>query len=494
MSSIFLNAVASALMQAASPPAAAPTAPPASAPTTPAPPVGAISTSADGPVPAAPSTATLLQSAAPRDRPVLPLDAAERTAIEHQPNIRQARYATAAAVGRVQEARSGYLPQLIGTASWTYGTESTKGTTAPSSTGGTGSGTMTTPPMASVVSTGATSTPASSYVAELAATQLIYDFGQTTEKWKSADRSVESLQATELTTRNQIIYNVRSAFFTARADHALVRVQAETLSNEQKHLVQTEGFVRAGTQPEIALAQTRTDLANAKVQLITAENNYDIARAQLNMAMGVTTDVDYDVSDKGLGTLEGEDDPSEQLVSRALSRRPELASLGKQHEADVLTIRSLEGGYAPTISGLAGAGVFGGAPNDLTPAWEIGLTLSWPILLGGLTHGQINEARGNLGVVDAQLEAERLQVRLDVEQARLSLRSAKVSIGATEEALINAREQLRLAEASYSQGVGNIIQLGDAQVAETAAGAQRVQADYNLAIARAQLLLALGQP
>ena len=106
----------------------------------------------------------------------------------------------------------------------------------------------------------------------------------------------------------------------------------------------------------------------------------------------------------------------------------------------------------------------------------------------------MREAEGNLGAVDAQLEAERLQVRLDVEQARLSVRSAKVSIGATEEALINAREQLRLAEASYSQGVGNIIQLGDAQVAMTSAGAQRVQADFNLAIARAQLLLALGRP
>ena len=331
-------------------------------------------------------------------------------------------------------------------------------------------------------------------MAQLAASQLIYDFGQTTEKWKSADRSVESLQATELTTKNQILYNVRSAFFTARADRALIRVQSETLANEQKHLVQTEGFVQAGTQPEISLAQTRTDLANAKVQLIQAENNYDIARAQLNLAMGVTASVDYDVADQGMSAIDGENDSAEQLIARALSVRPELASLTKQHEADVLTIRSIEGGYAPTISGIGGVGLFGGDVFNLTPAWQIGLNLSWPLFLGGLTRGQVREAQGNLGVVDAQLEAERLQVRLDVEQARLSVRSAKVSIGAAEEALINAREQLRLAEASYSQGVGNIIQLGDAQVAETSAGAQRVQADFNLAIARAQLLLALGRP
>jgi outer membrane protein len=483
MNSTFLGAFASVLMQAVAPPT--PAAAPVGAPTPSLPPAALsaspspVAASQDNAVPAAPSTAALLAGAATQSRPVLPLEAAEHTAMDHQPNIRQARSATAAAIGRVQEARSGYLPQVIGTASWAYGSEATHGASTAAMT---------------AAGTASTSNVASSYVAQLAASQLIYDFGQTTEKWKSADRSVESLQATETTTRNQIIYNVRSAFFTARADHALVRVEAETLGNEQRHLVQAEGFVRAGTQPEIALAQARTDVANAKVQLIQAENNYDVARAQLNMAMGVTTDVDYDVADKGLGVQDGEDDPSEPLVARALAARPELAGLVKLHEADVLTIRSLEGGYAPTLSGLAGAGLFGSDVTTLTPAWQIGLSLSWPILLGGLTHGQINEARGNLGVVDAQLEAERLQVRLDVEQARLGIRSAKVTIGATEEALINARDQLRLAEGRFAQGVGSIIELGDAQVAQTAAGAQRVQADFSLAIARAQLLLALGRP
>ncbi len=444
------------------------------------PPATSNPTARDAPVPVAPSTASLLASAAKPSRPVLALDAAERSALEHQPNLRQARFATAAAAGRVEEARSAYLPQVNGTAEWLYGTE--QGQSAR--------------PSCSALTTAA-GTPCgsqSAYVASLAASQLIYDFGQTTEKWKSADRSVEALQATETTARNQILLNVRSAFFTARADRALVGVQAETLANEQKHLLQTQGFVQAGTQPEVALAQARTDVANAKVQLIAAENSYDVARAQLNMAMGVTTDVDYDVADTGPDPIDGEDDPSEQLVARALSARPELASLAKQHEADVLTVRAFERGYAPSIAGLGGVGLFGGDVYSLSPAWQVGLSLTWPILLGGMTRGQIHEAQGNLGVVDAQLEAERLQVRLDVEQARLSIRSAKVSIGATEEALVNAREQLRLAEGRFSQGVGSIIELGDAQVAVTAAGAQRVQADFNLAIARAQLLLALGRP
>ena len=489
MARLLLQAAALAAPQAG--PSAQNASPSSASPASPVPPAPPAS---DPPVPKAPSTASLLASAATPNRPVLGLQGAEQTAVEHQPSLRQAHFATAAAAGRVEEARSGYLPQVTGTASWLLGSNKSGApcTGTPGATLVSGYPNPSVPVALPVQTLG--NSPCSTFIGQLTASQLIYDFGQTTEKWKSADRSVESLQATELTTKNQALYSVRSAFFTARADRALIRVQAETLENQQKHLVQTQGFVQAGTQPEIALAQNLTDLANAKVALIQAENNYDIARAQLNQAMGVTATVDYDVADQGMGTIDGEDDAAERLVNRAISARPELASLVKQHEADVLTIRSLEGGYAPSLSGVGGVGLYGGDFLSLTPGWDIGLSLTWPILLGGLTRGQIHEAEGNLGAIDAQLEAERLQVRLDVEQARLSVRSAKVSIGATEEALINAREQLRLAEASYSQGVGNIIQLGDAQVAVTSAAAQRVQADFNLAIARAQLLLALGRP
>ena len=80
-----------------------------------------------------------------------------------------------------------------------------------------------------------------------------------------------------------------------------------------------------------------------------------------------------------------------------------------------------------------------------------------------------------------------------MEQARLAVRAAKASLVAANEAETNAKEQLRLAEGRYAAGVGSIIELGDAQVAATTAQAQKVQADYNVSTARAQLLNALGR-
>jgi outer membrane protein len=333
--------------------------------------------------------------------------------------------------------------------------------------------------------------------AGVSGSQLIYDFGQTSEKWHAADRAADSLRASEKTTINQVVLTARTTFFTARADKALVKVAEDTLNNELKHLASVAGNVGVGVSPEIDLATEKTTLANDKLALIQAQNNYDIARVQLNVAMGVASNIEYDVADEGLAPIEGEDQGIDPLVSRALADRPEILSLEKQREADQLTVRSIKGGYGPTldaIGGLSLADLWGhGVDTGAVPTAFVGATLTWPLFQGGLTAGQVKEAEGNVGVVDAQLDQEKLQVRLDVEQARLAIRANKVAITTADEALTNARYQLKLAEKRYAAGVGSIIELGDAQVATTSAGAQRVQADFNLATARAQLLAALGR-
>ncbi len=65
-------------------------------------------------------------------------------------------------------------------------------------------------------------------------------------------------------------------------------VAEETVRNQEKHVEQTRAFVRTGIQPDINLATVLTALANAKVQLVTARNNYAVAEAQLSQAMGVS--------------------------------------------------------------------------------------------------------------------------------------------------------------------------------------------------------------
>jgi outer membrane protein len=422
------------------------------------------------------------EAQAPSPTRLLTLAATERAALEQQPQIRVARAQTAVASATADQARSPLLPQVIGTAQYEHewGAFRSVGSTGSSVVGG---------------STGVASLSNNYdvYSFGVSATQLIYDFGQTTGKYSAAKATVEAQQYEEQVTRVQILSAVRRAYFAARENKELVDVARDTLSDQQKHLQQVQGFVQVGTQPEIALAQQKAAVANAQVQLITAQNNYETAKAMLNQSAGLIGGTDYDVGDETLGALSDEEQPLESLVQKALATRPELANLEKQRDAEEATARSAKGGYGPTLSANAGANEGGLALNSLGPNLNVGVLLSWPIFQGGLTKGQVRQAEAGLDSVDAQRSLEELQVRLDVNSAQLAVRAAKATIGAAEDALTSAREQQRLAEQRYATSVGSIIELNDAQVAYTSAAAQVVQARYSLSIARAQLLAALGR-
>jgi outer membrane protein len=412
---------------------------------------------------------------------VLTLDQALAAARAQQPQLHQAQAQTAAAAARSDEALAPMLPQVNGNANYSRATANVaiRPGTLPSG----------------IASSGSSESwqTFGFYNFGVSASQLIYDFGQTGKRRKAAQASEQAQRTSEQTTMAQVVFNVRTAFFQARAAKGLVDVQKETLADQQKHLEQTQGFVDIGTQPEIALAQSKTGVANARVQLIVAENGYEAAKAALNQAMGVEGSLDYDVADDSLPEIDGESAPADALLDEAIRTRPELAVLASQIRAQELTVRSIQGEYGPTLGFTTGFTDAGREFNNLSWNWSAGLGLTIPIYQGGQTKAQVREARANLSALQAQADIERLQVRLDVEQALLTLRAAKEAIVAAEEALVNARAQLTLAEGRYNAGVGSIIELTDAQVAYTSAGQQRVQADYGLAQARAQLLKAVGR-
>ncbi len=425
---------------------------------------------------------SLAEESADTHARVLTLSAVEREALEHQPQLLVARAQTSSAEAQAEQTGAPLLPQVTATAQY----ERTTGNFVPrpGTIPGNPTGALTTSslnPQYNVWNFG------------LNATQLIYDFGQTTDRYREANATVDAQRATERTTRLQVLSNVRHAFFTARATKDLVTVARETLDNQEKHLAQVQGFVTVGTQPAVALAQQKAAVANARVQVIVAANNYETAKAQLNQAAGMPTGTDYDVADDDLGPLEDEDQPLEVLVAKAIQSRPEFAALERERAAAKAALGSARGGYGPTLSAAANASEAGIALDGLVPNWNVGLLLAWPIFQGGLTRGAVHLAQAGVQNAEAQTALEELQVRLDVDSARLAVRAAKAAIGAADDALASAREQLHLAEQRYATAVGSIIELYDAQVAFTSAAAQVVQARYGLAAARAGLLAALGR-
>lgn len=414
-------------------------------------------------------------------RRTVTLDEALRTARATHPSARRAQAETAAAASRARQALAPLLPQVGASASYQRSTAnySSRPGSLPSSVPGS--------------SPDPTLDSYDYYNASLSASQLLYDFGQTHGRRGAAVAQAQAQAHAERTALLDVDRNVRSAYFAARAARAMAEVSRETLANQERHLAQITAFVEVGTRPKIDLAQARTDVANARVDLIHAENGYETAKASLNQALGEDADTDYDVADETLPPVSGEDLDASTLYADALGARPEVFALDAQLTAGERSVRAARGSYGPKLAASASVTEAGPEMQNLTPNVYGGLTLSWDLFSGGLTLAQVDEARAALQSIQAQRDALHQQVRLEVTRTRLDVQAGQAVVAAAAEAVANARERLRLAEGRYEAGSGSVIELSDAQLGLTAAQAQAVRAEYDLATARAALLRALGR-
>jgi outer membrane protein len=332
-----------------------------------------------------------------------------------------------------------------------------------------------------------------SYSASLSGGLLLWDFGQTRNRWRSALAGADAAEGDAEAVRQGIVLDARLAFLDALETRALIDVARESLGNQERHLAQTEEFVKIGTRPEIDLAKLRTDVATARSALIRAENDHRTAKSRLNRAMGVRGSIEYEVAAAPLPALAAENQPTAELYAAAVGHRPEhmaqRASILGQ-EADVRAARRW---LLPSLRLGADATYSGEDFGDPGLGASVGVTLSWNLFDGLSSPAAKDAAEAQLVVQKARLNGVEQQVWQEIEQARIAVASARAELESAELGVGSARELLRLAEERYQAGVGNSLELSDAQLALANASAQRVRVEYDVAAARAQLLRALGR-
>lgn len=396
----------------------------------------------------------------------LTIDQAVESALANHPDARVAQGQSQAAQARARQTKGSLLPQARLSASYDLATRHQYG--LPSSSG-------------------------DSWGAAVSGDQLLWDFGRSSNRWRAALASAASTSQGTEATGNDLVLDVRLAFIDTLQSQALVAVGRQTLENQERHLTQTQQFVEAGTRPAIDLAKLRTQVASARSALIRVQNDLLVAKARLNLAMGRTGGTDYPIAAASLPALEIEGGATEELFAAAVEHRPELAAQRSSLVAQELGVKIAEQQLLPSLKLGAAAGY---SANELTePGWNasVGLNLSWTLFDGFASPAGAEAERATLIVEQARLTGREQQLWQEIESARGTVGSAKAALAATEQGVQSARELLLLAEARYAEGVGDALELSDAELELANAEVQWVQSQYDVAAARAQLLRAVGR-
>lgn len=403
---------------------------------------------------------------------VLSLEQCIGIALAKQPSIIAAYYTVEANRSRVGEARSNYYPQI--SASGGYSRTKSLFSSALGSNGG-------------ILNLPETY---NQYTSSVSLSQNIYDFGKTAAQVNIQKFNLDSANSDLDTSKNQTVLNVRQAYYGVLQAARNRQVAEESVGQYRQHLEQARGFFAVGAKPRYDVITAEVNLSNARLNLITADNALKIARVNLNNAMGVPDAPAYEVEDTLVFNKYGV--TLEEALSRAMAQRPEIRSLLMKRKSAEENVRLAGTGHYPSVAGNASYN-WDNTEFPLVNGWNVGVTLSMPIFNGFLVKHQVEEAESNLNAARANEEVLRQNVVLEVQQAYLNLKQYEDSIATADLAVRQATENLDISNGRYAAGVGNPIEVTDAQVTYSNAKLAYIQALTNYNVAYAGLLKAMGE-
>jgi outer membrane protein len=397
-------------------------------------------------------------------------------ALKNHPNIMAAKSTIEVNQNLIGQAESNYYPQV--NASTGYNRVNQKVSNLTLSEGGTSLSNV-------AVDRGALN----QYTNSVSLNQNIYDFGKTPTRVRIQKLNRDASQSDFVNVSDNVELNVKQSYYGLLRAMKNRGVAVENVRQFEHHLQQAKGFYEVGTRPKFDVTKAEVDLSNARLILIKVENTFQVARVNLNNAMGLPYAPSYSIEDNLFYQKYGIS--MEEALNRAFSNRPDLKSIETQEEASKESIELAKKGHYPALVGIANYN-FAGEEYPLDRNWNTGVSLNIPIFSGLLTTYQVKEARSNLNVLKANMESLKQQILLEVKEAHLNLLQAEEAIPTAELAVRQATENLELANGRYQAGVGDPIEVTDAEVAYANARFIYIQALYDYRIAQANLEKAMG--
>jgi outer membrane protein len=423
--------------------------------------------------------APLAARADARDR-VLTLQAALDRARSNA-RVMQSRAAAAAVSARVDQSRAAWLPSARTTL--TVARASTNSMPLPASQ-------LPEPGQARAPQVGA----ATFYGGALEVSQLIWDFGQAGAQLRSAGAQARAASSDAAVVWADVALQVRTAFYNALTASALLRIADERVTRSSKQLEAARELVRVGKRPHFDVTRAQIDLANARVARLEADHAQVEGRLALAAAMGVEDLGDVRLEPPAPST--DEDPRLEAVLARTLSARPELSAADARLLAQQALVEARRNSLYPSLSAAGRVTSAGVNPGGSTTVfnWLVGLQLDVSLLAGGADLARLREETATLQALQAERATLVLQLRLEAQQLVNGVTAARARQEATHGIVLQARENLEIAEERYGAGVANIIELADAQGTLTSAEAQNARAQFELEVARARLRRAVGTP
>lgn len=320
---------------------------------------------------------------------------------------------------------------------------------------------------------------------------------------RSVDQAKAGVRVSELgvqQTRTQLVLSVAQAYYDAALAQRQVAIAEVTLQQAEQTLTETQLSFEQGAAPEFDLVRAEVARDNQSNEVVQFRTQRDVAFVVLRRLIGVPLDQPLALS----SGFEVDDVDAVVASARAAAGLPASGSRAAIAQAkEAVTIRKASLGVAradrwPQLAAQSDFGLvdYTGHPfnTDWRTNWTVGISLSIPLFDGFRRRATIRAAAADLRAARAQL-ADATE-RSDVEQAQAGagVAAATITLETTTRTVGQARRAYEIAELRFQQGASNHLELVDARVQLEQSLLNQARAARDLRVTRLRQELLPGLP
>jgi outer membrane protein len=335
-----------------------------------------------------------------------------------------------------------------------------------------------------------------SYTTGISSTVNLFDGGRRLNEIRRTRSDVGAAEANEVSQQFNVSLQVKTQYYdilAARESEAAARAQLE---QAQEQLKASIARTRAGVATLSDSLRSVVAVGNAQLALITARNNVRVASAALTRLVGSETPVTALPSD----TLDLALAPIDSLsLAGMLDEGPLVRQAEAQLASAQVSVRSARTPYLPTVdltysrSGNGFDKYYGIGGQSLAYTNNFAIRLAYPLFNNYQREDNLNRARVQAEIADASVRDARLAAQQNLVQQLGALRTAQQRIALQQVSVAAATEDVRVQQQRYTLGASTLLDLLTSQSTLDAARSALIQARQDFRVARAQLEALVGR-
>ncbi|MBY0575211.1 MAG: TolC family protein [Gallionellaceae bacterium] len=343
---------------------------------------------------------------------------------------------------------------------------------------------------------------------------LLYDFGTRAANLENTRQLLAAAFSTQDSTVQSVFLSAVQSFYQTGAAIAALDAARESERAAKESFAAAQARYQAGSATPADKLSAQTAYSQATLNRITAEGSMKNAKGSLASLLGLDANQNVALADTGStasprnaslvrSPQEGAANSTENetlrtferdvgaLIEEARQHRPDLQAAAAQLKAAEAGADAARAASKPSVSLTASANQSSSA-GIASQGSSVGVSISVPLFSGYAPTYRIHAAEAQVETQKARLQGLRLKVALDVWTAYQNLITATQSLRTTADLLGSAEQSERVALGRYKAGMGNILDVLNAQSALASARQQRIQSTFNWNVSRATLAQAMG--